>query len=311
MINPQCYSHKRESRLVLQLSSTAERRARRHLSSFHIDSLRSFCPPNDSFCALLFGLFSHACGLNYKKEGRKWWGKGKREKGERKDEGGKEREKGRGMFMLSAVFAAHWRGRQHRGACHCRTCSKGRGKIPPVVIVVLCSDNSTSHRPLLPLVTLSTARPPLDEIAATAHIVPSNACSCSCWHCYNHCVAVVVTAAVAATTSFSLPHNNAHPCASAGARGAVSDGGHSRSRAPSPPLRFATRPPQHMLIVTSLFKPDTNALLPRQRHTHHHMHTLTTLLLPQQPNRTPATFVIPPRHCRPAAAPTAPPHQTR
>ena len=161
MINPQCYSHKRESRLVLQLSSTAERRARRHLSSFHIDSLRSFCPPNDSFCALLFGLFSHACGLNYKKEGRKWWGKGKREKGERKDEGGKEREKGRGVFMLSAVFAAHWRGRQHRGACHRRTCSKGRDG--------------------------------LDEIAATAHIVPSNACSCSCWHCYNHCVAVVVT----------------------------------------------------------------------------------------------------------------------
>ena len=118
-------------------------------------------------------------------------------------------------------------------------------------------------------------------------------------------------ATVAATTSFSLPHNNAHPCASAGARGAVSDGGHSRSRAPSPPLRFATRPPQHMLIVTSLFKPDTNALLPRQRHTHHHMHALTTLLLPQQPNRTPATFVIPPCHCRPAAAPTAPPHQTR
>ncbi len=217
-----------------------------------MQSATTLCPPNNFFCALLFGLFSHACGLKYKKEGRKWWGKGKREKGERKDEGGKEREKGRGMLMLSAVFAIHWRGRQHRGACHHRTCSKGRGKIPPVVIVVLCSDNNTSHRLPPPLVTLSTARPPLDEIAATAHIVPSNAYSCSCWHCYNHCVAVDVTAAVAATTSFSLPHTNVHPCASAGTRGAVSDGAIAEAVPPPHPCALPHAPPQHMLIVTSL-----------------------------------------------------------
>ena len=182
----------------------------------------------------------------------------------------------------------------------------------------LCSNNNTLHRPPPPLVTLSTARPPLDKIATTALIVPSNTCSCSCWHCHHHFVAVVVTAAVAATTSSSLPHNNAHPCnerrrgASAGARGIISDRGHGRSRAPSPPLRFATRPPQHILIVTSLFKPDTNALLPRQRHTHHHLHAPSTPLLPQQPNRTPATFIIPPRSpplpaCRRPTS-TAPPN---
>jgi len=141
-----------------------------------------------------------------------------------------------GYVNVSAVFAIHWRAPQHRGACHRRTCSEGRWKIPPIVIVVLCSNNNTSHRPPPPLVTLSTTHPPFDEIAATALIVPSNACSCSCWHCHHCFVAVVVTATVAATTSSSLPHNNVHPCnerhrgVSAGARGVVSDGGHGRSR---------------------------------------------------------------------------------
>ena len=236
-------------------------------------------------------------------------GKGeKRKKGREKMR--EERRGKRGRYVtVSAIFAVHWRGPQHRGACHHRTCSEGLWKIPPIIIVVLCSNNNTSYRLPPPLATLSTTHPPFDGIATTALIVPSNACSFSCWHCHHCFVAVVVTAAVAAST-YVHPCNECHRSISAGARGVVSDGGHGRSHASSPPLRFATRLPQHMLIVTPLFKPDTNALVPWQRHTQYYLHAPTTPSLPQQPNGTPATLIITPRHCRPAATPAAPPHQT-
>ena len=76
-----------------------------------------------------------------------------------------------------------------------------------------------------------------------------------------HCTLVdpeyitAVAAAVAvnvATTASSLLHKNVHP------------GGH---RAPPHPRALPHAPPNNMLIVTSLFKPDAAALLPRQRRT--------------------------------------------
>jgi hypothetical protein len=53
-----------------------------------------------------------------------------------------------------------------------------------------------------------------------------------------------------------------------------------------------------MVIATSLFIPDANALLLGNTvtHTRHRLHARTTPLLPQQCSGTPAAFIVPPRH---------------
>ena len=102
--------------------------------------------------------------------------------------------------------------------------------------------------------------------------------------------------------------------------GRHSDGGHGERRVPPHPRTLLHAPPNNMLIVTSLFKPDTAALLPRQHHTRRP--TPATALMPQQhpsspsntmahtlpPSSLPATDSPSPpcQHCSTSATPLPP-----
>ena len=93
--------------------------------------------------------------------------------------------------------------------------------------------------------------------------------------------------------------------------GRHSDGGHGERRVPPHPRTLLHAPPNNMLIVTSLFKPDTAALLPRQHHTRRP--TPATALMPQQHPSSPSNTMahtLPPSSL-PATNSPSPPCQHR
>jgi hypothetical protein len=100
-------------------------------------------------------------------------------------------------------------------------------------------------------------------------------------------------------------------------------GGRGGRRAPPIPAHCHTPPPNNMLSVTSLIKPDAHAIIctpppvlttprpPTSTYTGHHPHAPTMLLPPRQCNCKPVSSVIPPHHCRPTASPLTQQHAHR